>query len=104
MATKISVWAFNEFSKFDSFIAMLGCAPKAESLDYSRANTVKMVNTDHHFKMSLHEFLYTFEKYNPKADMDMVRKMFFKQDGELRKLEGKEIKLQADGFFITFEF
>lgn len=101
---KISVWAFNEFAKFDSFIADLGCAPQEAESDYSRANKVKMVNTTHDFNHDLYSFLNVLEANIPEADMATVRGSIFKKNGELRKLEGKEVKFVAEGFFVNFEF
>lgn len=101
---KITVTAFNEFSNFDALIATLGCAPQEPELDYSRTNQVKMVNTDHHFKHDLDSFLKVLSLTMDEEDLGMFRSSIYKNNGELRKLEGKEVKFAADGFFIFIEF
>ncbi|EDW4917968.1 hypothetical protein AB4U81_003555 [Salmonella enterica] len=101
---KISIWAFNEFTAFDALIANLGCAPQKAEDDYSRTNKVKMVNTTHDFKHDLSAFLDVLAITLPEADMATVRGSIFKKNGEMRKLAGKEVKLQGEGFFINIEF
>lgn len=101
---KISVWAFNEFAKFDSLISLLGCAPQEAEYDYSRTDKVKMVNTTHHFNHDLNSFLEVLAIELTDAEMDTVRASLFKKNGEIRKLEGKTVKFVSEEFFVMFDF
>ena len=102
MKTKISVWAFNEFNRFDEIIANLGCAPKEAGSDYSGANQVKMVNTTHHFKHDLKSFLNVLELSLTEDEKVELRAKIFKKNGEMRKLPNR-LKFMASDFFVIFE-
>lgn len=101
---KISVWAFNEFHRFDALISVLGCAQQEPGYDYHRTNQVKMVNTDHHFKHTLDAFLTVSTLVLDETEVEDLRDLIFKKSGGLRKLEGKEVKFKTDGLFIVIEF
>lgn len=105
MATKIQVWAFNEFTAFDSFTQkVIGKTDKAES-DYSGKNQVKMINLSRDHGLSLLAVLALIKEF---AEVDMLtwsefHNKIFRQNGEMRK-GLKTVKLELHGMFFTFDF
>lgn len=104
---KISVWAFNEFSKFDAFVKNgLGISGVESVEGYDREYRVKMVNSESHgFSSDLDSFLHTLKNHDDNLkEFETLRVMLFKKNGELRKLDNKTVKYITDGFSVHFHF
>lgn len=103
MKAKISVWAFNNFTRFDAIANALGCESNPTKT-YNRADSVKMVNSNNDFKMDLLPFLSVIKERVSEQEFSCLNNTLFKKNGEIRKLEGKEIKWAFDDFFLVFNF
>lgn len=99
---KITVWAFDNFSKFDLFLKNgFGITDIKSCPTVGRDGQVKMsrVSTDISGMMSA-----LLNHDNDAAAFESLRSSLFKKDGGLRKLAGRSVKYVTDGFFVTFDF
>ncbi|EDL7894807.1 hypothetical protein CUU87_15850 [Salmonella enterica subsp. enterica serovar Typhimurium] len=99
---KISVWAFNDFTKFDAFVKNgFGITGVKSSPTYDRDGSVKRVE----LKFELDTVLSAILNHDANhAELENLRASIFKKNGEMRKLANKTVKYITDGFFVVFDF
>ncbi|AEW24334.1 hypothetical protein F371_gp070 [Escherichia phage PhaxI] len=99
---KISVWAFNNFSKFDAFVKNgFGISDIQSSISYDREDKVKMFRPE----VELDEMLSALKNHDDNiSEFENLRISIFKKNGQMRKLANKTVKYITDGFFVVFDF
>ncbi|AFU64243.1 hypothetical protein PJM36_0143 [Salmonella phage vB_SenM_UTK0005] len=99
---KISVWAFNNFTKFDAFVKnALGITNIESFTSYDREDQVKMLRPE----IDLDAMLNAIKNHDDNlVEFENLRTSIFKKNGGIRKLSNKTIKYVTEGFFVVFDF
>lgn len=96
---KISIWAIDDFTKFDAFVKNGFGISEVKTL--TPTGTVKMVHVD----TDLDGLLAALKSHDDNlGGFENLRKSLFKKDGGLRKLGGRSVNYATEGFSVTIEF
>lgn len=97
ITANVTIYAFDNFSKFDAFTSSAFNIKNVEATKSSCGGLGKFAN----LKLSLPEFMKSLEGH---FDAEAVRSTLLKKDGTPRKLAGKTRIYDADGFTVSVNF